>query len=72
MHDPCAVMALLHPEIFTIRSIFVDVETGGEYTRGATLGDINGILGYEPNVEAVLDLELPQFAEYLIRAVGRY
>ncbi len=72
MHDPCAVMALIHPEVFTIRSMFVDVETGGEYTRGATLGDMNGILGYAPNVEVVLDLDPEQFAAYLIQAVARY
>ena len=30
MHDPCAVMALIHPEIFTIRPMYVQIETAGE------------------------------------------
>lgn len=39
VHDPCAVMALTHPELFTIRSQNVQIETKGEHTRGMTLID---------------------------------
>ena len=27
MHDPCAVMALIHPEVFTMRDYYVQIET---------------------------------------------
>ncbi len=40
VHDPCAVMALTHPDLFTIRSQSVQIETSGEHTRGMTLIDL--------------------------------
>ncbi len=72
MHDPCAVMVLLHPEIFTIRDYYVEVETGGEYCRGATVADVRGVTGKKPNASCVLDLDRESFADYLIRAVEAY
>lgn len=39
VHDPCAVMALTHPELFTRRAAHVVVETAGEHTRGMTVID---------------------------------
>jgi inosine-uridine nucleoside N-ribohydrolase len=39
VHDPCAVLALTHPELFTRRGAHVTVETAGEHTRGMTVID---------------------------------
>jgi inosine-uridine nucleoside N-ribohydrolase len=39
VHDPCAVMALTHPSLFTTMRTRVDVETRGEHTRGMTVVD---------------------------------
>ena len=39
MHDPCAVMVLTHPEIFTIRDFYVQIETCGDLCKGATIPD---------------------------------
>ena len=39
MHDPCAVLALTHPELFERRSRHVAVETRGDLTRGMTVID---------------------------------
>ena len=39
VHDPCAVLALTHPELFTGRMAHVEVETAGHVTRGMTLID---------------------------------
>ncbi len=39
VHDPLAVMALTHRELFTSSFSHVDVETGGEHTRGMTVID---------------------------------
>jgi inosine-uridine nucleoside N-ribohydrolase len=39
VHDPCAVMALTHPELFTSTMAHVDVETDGRLTRGMTVVD---------------------------------
>jgi inosine-uridine nucleoside N-ribohydrolase len=39
IHDPCAVMALTHPDLFDRERRRVVVETRGEHTRGMTLID---------------------------------
>ena len=39
LHDPCAVLALSHPELFEFQDMYVDVETRGEITRGMTVFD---------------------------------
>lgn len=39
VHDPLAVMALTHPELFTRSFSNVTVETSGEHTRGMTVID---------------------------------
>jgi inosine-uridine nucleoside N-ribohydrolase len=39
VHDPCAVLALTHRDLFTRTAAHVVVETGGEHTRGMTVID---------------------------------
>ncbi|NKB98493.1 MAG: nucleoside hydrolase [Pseudomonadales bacterium] len=39
LHDPCAVLALTHPQLFEFEDMYVDVELSGELTRGMTLFD---------------------------------
>jgi inosine-uridine nucleoside N-ribohydrolase len=40
LHDPCAVLAVTHPELFTTQRLRVDVETTGTLTRGMTVADL--------------------------------
>ena len=40
LFDPCAVLAVTHPELFAMRRRHVVVETRGQYTRGMTLADL--------------------------------
>ncbi len=39
VHDPCAVLALTHPELFSRRRSHVEIETSGVLTRGMTVID---------------------------------
>jgi inosine-uridine nucleoside N-ribohydrolase len=39
LHDPCAVLALTHPDLFTSERMGVKVETTGTHTLGMTLAD---------------------------------
>ena len=39
LHDPCAIAALVHPELFESVQCNVDVEVTGELTRGMTVVD---------------------------------
>ena len=68
LHDPCAVLALSHPEIFTMKDCYVDVLLDGEYTRGLTMCDWNGRTGHAPNCRAVLGLDREKFVSLLIEA----
>ena len=72
MHDPCAVMALIHPEVFTMKEVYVQIETGGDYCRGATVPDWNGNCGKAPNVTALVDVDRAAFCDRLVELVGRY
>ena len=42
VHDPCAVLAVTHPELFTLEARSVRVELTGTHTRGMTLVDERG------------------------------
>ena len=72
MHDPCAVMALIHPEIFTIRPMYVQIETAGEYCRGTTVGDLLGFSGHAPNADVLMDVDRARFADLLVEAIKFY
>ena len=72
MHDPCAVMALLHPEVFTMQRMYVQVETEGEYCRGATVGDRLGSTGHAPNATCILNVDRKAFADLLVDAMRFY
>lgn len=72
MHDPCAVMALIHPEIFTMCDYHVQIETCGDWCKGATIADVRRNTGRKPNVTCVMDVDREAFADLLVRAVATY
>ncbi len=43
MHDPLALGAAIHPGLMRLETTRVEVETGGEWTRGQTVGDLGNI-----------------------------
>lgn len=47
----------MRPELFTLQSCFVAVETQGEYTAGTTVVDIEGRLGQPANAQVALDVD---------------
>lgn len=46
MHDPCAVLEVVRPDLFEREAMHVVVETAGDHTRGMTLCDLR------PNADA--------------------
>lgn len=59
LHDPCAILAITHPELFDLREKRVEIELHGEFTRGMTAVDErpfvkskrqepNALVAYEP------------------------
>ena len=72
VHDPCAVLALTHPEIFKMRKMYVDIELEGEYTRGATVADFLGSSLQEPNVVCMMDIDRDRYVALLVEALRSY
>lgn len=74
LHDPCAVAVLTRPELFTLIPACVQVETAGEFTRGATVGAVRDEEGtfYPPNARCAVDLDRQGFVDYLCEAVASY
>ena len=67
MHDPCAIFAITHPQLFDLREKRVDIELHGEFTRGMTAVDErpivqskkekpNALVAYEPKSAEIFQL----------------
>jgi len=72
VHDPCAVAAVIDPDLLQAHTIRVEIETEGEWTSGRTVCDIYGVLGKEPNVRVGYALDVPRFWEMLISTILTY
>jgi inosine-uridine nucleoside N-ribohydrolase len=58
VHDPLAVMALTHPELFTRAFSHVAVETAGQHTRGMTVIDQRTLIERpEPNCDRLTGVD---------------
>lgn len=68
VHDAVAVVALLHPELLQSKSMYVEIETKGEYCRGATVGHPCA----EANALVQLDIDRDGFAALLVEAVKAF
>lgn len=72
MHDLCAVMVLIHPEVFTIKDMYVEVETAGQYSKGTTVGDYYNITGKKANCSCLMDVDRKAFISYMIDYIRSY
>lgn len=73
LHDPCAVMMVTHPELFTCIDRHVAVELTGQLTRGMTVVDERGIKEMEPNnVSVAYQLDAAAALKLLIDTVKLY
>ncbi len=61
LHDPCAVFALTHPELFEFKRFHVDVELNGALTRGMTVVDQRQTKTRKPdNTTVAMSINAPQ------------
>ena len=72
MHDPCAVMVLLHPEFFEKQDYFIQVETQGDYCKGALVADVGRVSGHAPNATCLMGVDRKAFVDALVEAVDWY
>lgn len=60
LHDPCAVLAVSHPQLFDLRDRHVAIELHGTLTRGMTIVDQRGDgLGEAANAQVAYDPDGP-------------
>ena len=72
VHDAVAVAALVRPEILTARDLYVQVETAGDFCRGATIADHYGYHQQPPNTHALIDIDREGFIDLLAEAAAWY
>ena len=73
VHDPCAVLAITHPELFERQSSHVVVETSGVYSRGMTIIDQRGLIErLKPNCDVLLDVDADAAFEVFIEAIMHF
>ena len=73
VHDPCAVLALTHPQFFTTKDHHVVVETHGELTRGMTLIDQRGLIEREkPNCTVQWDVDADGAFGAIVAAIAAF
>jgi inosine-uridine nucleoside N-ribohydrolase len=72
VHDPCAIAAIVMPEIMQMHKMRVEVETTGIWSRGQTVCDAYGKLGRPTNADVGYALDVPRFWELMINTLLTY
>lgn len=73
LHDPCAVMMVTHPELFTFAERRVAVELSGHLTRGMTVVDERGVKETQPaNTTVAYHLDAAAAFDLLLKTINRY
>ena len=70
MHDPCAVLAVSHPDLFISKHRSVVVELEGSHTRGQTLVDERGWVDTEKNCNVYYEVDSEKVIELILQAVS--
>lgn len=70
LHDPCAVLAITHPDLFEFERRRVDVELDGRYTRGMTVVDERPRTSDNANVEVAYSIDSFQAFRTLLAPLG--
>ncbi len=71
LHDVCAAVWLIQPDIFQGDNFSVKIETQGELTRGMSVADRRRFSRTEPNACVLLDLDRDRFADFVITGLEK-
>lgn len=72
IHDAVAVLSITHPELFDAHEYFVDIDTTGTHTKGATVADLYGITGHQPNCTVLTKIDREAFFRVFLALIGTY
>lgn len=70
VHDSIALMAAVHPELFTFHGMAVDVETMGELTSGMTVFDRRRVPAWRHNMEVAVEMREKEVVAAMVRNLG--
>lgn len=71
IHDPCAVMALVHPDVIKITKAPIDVETTGTLTTGQTVVDRRAPAPEGCTTAYASDIDVDAFWAHVLEALKR-
>jgi inosine-uridine nucleoside N-ribohydrolase len=73
VHDPCAVLVLTHPELFTRELRHVALETRGQHTAGMTVVDRRTLIDRpDPNCDWLIDVDADAGFALITEAIAHY
>jgi inosine-uridine nucleoside N-ribohydrolase len=72
VHDPCAVAAVIDPEIIRARQMRVDIETNSQFCDGRTACDMYGSSKLPMNARVGYGLDVVRFWDVLVEAILSY
>lgn len=72
VHDPCAVAAVIAPDILRAHEMPLAIETQSELTAGRTVCDVYGVTGQPPNARVGYGLDVPRFWNMVIDTLLSY
>ena len=70
LHDAVAVVAAMHPELFTMERMHGDVETDGTLTHGATVFDRRRHPESRPNLDVAVDVDVEAVTDCIYRTLN--
>jgi inosine-uridine nucleoside N-ribohydrolase len=71
VHDTVTLLALLCPDLFTMKSMAGDVEIHGELTLGATIFDRRRVPAWRHNMEVALDMQKDAVMDAIVCGLNR-
>jgi inosine-uridine nucleoside N-ribohydrolase len=71
VNDAVAVVAALHPELFTTQRLYGDVETEGTLTYGATVLDRRRRSEERPNLDVAVQLDTAGVIDCILRGLSK-
>ena len=72
LHDPCTIAWLLQPELFSLKSCNISVETRSELTIGHTAVDFWGVTDRPVNADWAYEVDTDGFFSLLTDRLSRY
>lgn len=71
VHAAVAIVAALHPELFTMQRLYGEVETTGDLTYGVTVFDRRRLPDNQPNMDVAVEIDTAGVIDALLRALDR-